>query len=155
MSSRVLRRHIQFWRSERGGALVELAVVLPVLVLIAIGVMDYGRVYYTSVTVANAARAGAEWGAYGRAGSSTADADIQNFAKIEGAEAGTLTVTSSTVCRCSPTAATISCSNSCGGYGAPQVYVTATATKSVALILKYPGLPASVTISRSATFRAQ
>lgn len=132
-----------------------MAVVLPILVLIAIGVMDYGRVYYTSVTVANAARAGAEYGAYGMAGSSTDDANIQNFAKIEGAEAGTLTVTSSHVCRCSPTGSTVSCTNSCGGYGAPQVYVTATATKSVSLILKYPGLPASVTISRSATFRAQ
>jgi len=155
MSSRAWRGLVQLCRSERGGALVELAVVLPVLVLIAIGVMDYGRVYYTSVTVANAARAGAEWGAYGKAGSSTDDANIQNFAKIEGAEAGTLTVTSSHVCRCSPTGGTVSCANSCGGYGAPQVYVTATATKSVALILRYPGLPASVTISRSATFRAQ
>jgi Flp pilus assembly protein TadG len=155
MSSRAWQRVVELWRSERGGALVELAVVLPVLILIAIGVMDYGRVYYTSVTVANAARAGAEWGAYGRTGSSTDDANIQNFAKIEGAEAGTLTVTSSHVCRCSPTGSTVSCTTSCGGYGVPQVYVTATATKSVALILRYPGLPPTVTISRSATFRAQ
>ena len=118
--------------------------------------MDYGRVYYTSVTVANAARAGAEWGAYGMTGSVTNDAQIQAFAQIEGAEAGPITVTSGHVCRCSPTGGTVSSTVACsGGYGAPQVYVTATATKSVALLLRYPGLPASVTISRSATFRAK
>ena len=156
MSSGIGRRILRIWRSEHGGALVELAVVLPVLVLIAIGVMDYGRVYYTSITVAHAARAGAEWGAYGMTGSSTNDAQIQSFAQLEGAEAGTLTITSSHVCRCSPAGALVSCTTgSCGGYGLPQIYVTATATKSIALLLKYPGLPATVTISRSATFRQQ
>ena len=154
MRSSLARRLFRIGRSERGGALVELVVVLPVLILIAIGVMDYGRVYYTSVTVANAARAAAEWGAYGRTGSSTAYTDIQNFGNIEGADAGGVTVTASPIlCRCSPTGAEVSCSTSCGGYGAPQAYVTATATKSVTLMLKYPGLPPSVTISRSATFR--
>ena len=156
MTSSFVGRFLRISRSEHGGALVELAVVLPVLILIAIGVMDYGRVYYTSVTVSNAARAGAEWGAYGMTGSATKDAQIQSFAKIEGAEAGTFTVTSSHFCRCSPTGVDVSCTTgSCGAYGKPQIYVTATATKKVALLLKYPGLPDTVTISRSATFRQQ
>ena len=143
----------RLWRSETGGALVELAVVLPILVLIAVGVMDYGRVYYTSVTVANAARAGAEWGAYGRTGSTTDNAKMQSFAQLEGAEAGTLNITSGLLCRCTPGGSTVSCTTSCGGYGAPQTYVTVTATKTVNLILRYPGLPPTITISRSATFR--
>ena len=156
MTSRVVQGLVHLSRSERGGALVELAVVLPVLVLIAIGVMDYGRVYYTSVTVANAARAAAEWGAYARTGSYTSYTDIQNFGNLEGADAGSVTITTNPpLCRCSPTGSSVSCTTSCGGYGAPQVYVTASATKTVALILRYPGLPANVTISRSATFRAQ
>jgi Flp pilus assembly protein TadG len=137
--------------------MVELAVVLPVLVLIAIGVMDYGRVYFTSVAVANAARAGAEWGAFGKAGAHADNANIQNFAKLDGAEVGTMTVTSGFVCRCPGNSATVSCNLAeCGsGYGPPGIFVTATATKTVALILKYPGLPASITVSRTATFRAQ
>jgi Flp pilus assembly protein TadG len=155
MRSGFARRVFRIGRSERGGALVELAVVLPVLVLIAVGVMDYGRVYYTSVTVVNAARAGAEWGAYGKTGSVTDDAGIQSFAKIEGAEAGTIDVQSHMVCRCTPGGNTVSCTTNCsGGYGAPQVYVTAIATKTVTLLLKYPGLPSTITISDSATFRA-
>jgi Flp pilus assembly protein TadG len=150
-----VRRLHGIWKSENGGALVELAVVLPILILIAVGVMDYGRVYYTSITVVNAARAGAEWGAYGMTGSMTNDAKIQSFAQLEGAEAGTINVTSSHVCRCSPNGSATSCTTSCGGYGNPQVYVTATATKTVSLLLRYPGLPATITISRSATFRNQ
>lgn len=139
-------------RSETGGALVELAVVLPVLILIAVGVMDYGRVYFTAVAVTNAARAGAEWGASvkGREGQTT---NIQDFAKLDGAESAPITVTAQQTCKCGATA--VSCATTCGGYGEPRVFVEVTATKTVALLIKYPGLPASVTVSRTASFRVQ
>jgi Flp pilus assembly protein TadG len=153
---RIISRLTDLPRAESGGALVELAVILPILILISIGVMDYGRVYFTSVAVVNAARAGAEWGAFGEQGGYLNDTDIQNFAKLDGAEAGTITVTSNHECRCPGSGATVSCTTACSsGYGMPKVFVVVTATKTVNLILKYPGLPTSVTISRTATFRAQ
>ena len=140
-------------RSRSGGAALELAVVMPVLILIAIGVMDYGRVFFTSVAVSNAARAGAEWGAQGNA-EAMQQANIENFAKLDGAEASPITVTSQTICRCGAT--TVGCTSTCsGGYGAPRVFVEVTASKSVTLLLPYPGLPSSISISRTATFRAQ
>src|SRR4026208_2487370 len=49
-------------RSNQGSALVELAVALPLLLLLVVGVADYARVYYTGITVANAARIGAHYG---------------------------------------------------------------------------------------------
>ena len=148
-----LRRSSRLHRSEYGGAMVELAVVLPVLILIAIGVMDYGRVFFTSIAVANAARAGAEWGT-AQTGNYANQTSIQNFAKYDGAEAGAITVTSSTTCKCGN--ATVTCAGStCAGYGVPRVYVAVTATKKVGLILRYPGLPDTVTITRTATFRYQ
>jgi Flp pilus assembly protein TadG len=51
-----------FLRQEHGNALVELAVAIPILILIAVGVADYSRLYFTEITVANAARSGADWG---------------------------------------------------------------------------------------------
>lgn len=42
-------------RDERGQALTELAVLLPLLVLIAMGALDFGRLYFAYTTVANAA----------------------------------------------------------------------------------------------------
>ena len=49
-------------RSERGSALVELAVTLPLLVLLVVGVADLARVFYVSMALTNAARAGAQYG---------------------------------------------------------------------------------------------
>jgi Flp pilus assembly protein TadG len=133
--------------------MLELAVVLPVLILLAIGVMDYGRVYFTSIAVANAARAAAEYGT-AMTGNQNNTANIQGMGLLDGAEAGTMTITPVTTCRCGAT--TVPCSGTiCAGYGVPRVYVQVTATKAVVLILKYPGIRDTVTISRTATFRLQ
>jgi Flp pilus assembly protein TadG len=46
-------------RSERGQALVEAALLLPILMVLAMGAVDFGRAYYAYTTLANAAREGA------------------------------------------------------------------------------------------------
>jgi Flp pilus assembly protein TadG len=46
-------------RGERGQGLVEFALVLPVLLLIMLGLFDFGRAIYAFNTVSNAAREGA------------------------------------------------------------------------------------------------
>lgn len=146
----------RFRKSERGGALIELAVVLPVLILVAIGIMDYGRVFYTSIAVSNAARAGAEWGAQ-RLGVNSADfTGMQDFAKLEGAQAATINVTANRKCRCTATEVACPTTTDCGGgYGPPAEFIEVTASKTVSLFLKYPGLPTSIPIARTATFRSK
>jgi Flp pilus assembly protein TadG len=44
---------------ERGQSLVELALALPILLMITMGVLDLGRAYFAYTTIANAAREGA------------------------------------------------------------------------------------------------
>ena len=53
--------------------MIEFALILPVLALLLIGVIEIGRFTYFSVLAANAARAGAQYGAQGptTAGDST------------------------------------------------------------------------------------
>jgi Flp pilus assembly protein TadG len=46
-------------RRERGAAAVEMAIVLPLLLLIVGGIVDFGRFFYTQNIVVNAAREGA------------------------------------------------------------------------------------------------
>jgi Flp pilus assembly protein TadG len=41
-----------------GAAMVEMAIVLPVLVLLVFGIIDFGRLYNTQVTLTHAAREG-------------------------------------------------------------------------------------------------
>ena len=152
-----LRRRFGLLRdSEAGNAMVELAVVMPILILIAIGVMDYGRVYFTSIAVANAARAGAEWGAQNLGAFATDAAGIQAFAQADGNEVAPITITSARVCRCGSTVVTCGTTSDCGGgYGPAMEFVEVTASKSVALLIKWPGLPTSITVSRTAVWRAQ
>lgn len=46
-------------RNERGAVAVELAFVLPVLILVIAGIVDFGRYFFTQIQVTNAAREGA------------------------------------------------------------------------------------------------
>jgi Flp pilus assembly protein TadG len=48
----------------RGQAVVEFALVAPVLIAIALGVVDFGRVYAAAVTVESAAREAADYGSW-------------------------------------------------------------------------------------------
>lgn len=48
---------------EYGSMTVEAALVLPILLIIFIAVADFGRVFYWSLALSNAARVGAEYGA--------------------------------------------------------------------------------------------
>jgi Flp pilus assembly protein TadG len=150
MTGSILRRLKLIGRSETGGAMVELAVVLPVLVLMAIGVMDYGRVFFRSIMVANAARAGADWGAYAK--NYTNQAGMQAFTKLDAQEISNLKVSSQSFCLCGD--ATASCSSSCGSLPL-RVLVEVTATDTVALLMNYPGLPNKIVVSQTARYRAQ
>ena len=46
-------------RRERGAAAVEMAIVLPLLVLLLGGIIDFGWLFFNEVMLANAAREGA------------------------------------------------------------------------------------------------
>jgi Flp pilus assembly protein TadG len=46
-------------RARSGVAVVELAVLLPLLIMLFVVTVDFARVYYFSVTLTNCARAGA------------------------------------------------------------------------------------------------
>lgn len=43
-------------RNEKGAAAVEMALLLPVLILLLFGIMEFGRAFNTQVTLTNAAR---------------------------------------------------------------------------------------------------
>jgi len=49
----------RMWPDERGQSLVELALVLPLLLLLVVGIIDFGRAYNNYIIITNAAREGA------------------------------------------------------------------------------------------------
>ncbi len=60
-----MRFHVQPSNDEKshGQSLIELALMFPVMILILVGALDLGRVFYAYITVTNAAREGAAYGA--------------------------------------------------------------------------------------------
>lgn len=53
-------------KRQRGQDLIEFALVLPFLLLVVFGVLDLGRLFHSAITVTNAARVGARFGALRR-----------------------------------------------------------------------------------------
>jgi len=99
---------------QSGQALVELAVTMPILLLILVGAIEMGRVAYTSIEVSNAALAGVQYGAQtaATAGDTTG---IQTAAQndAQNVTLGTTTVSSS--CICSDGSASTCVSTDCSG----------------------------------------
>jgi Flp pilus assembly protein TadG len=86
--------------SQRGGSLVEMAFMMTFLMLLLIGVIDMGRAFYLSMEVADAARAGAQYG-YESAATMSDSAGISTAANADAPDVSGLTVTSSHGCMCS------------------------------------------------------
>lgn len=61
--SRFPRLRPRLGRSERGQALAEFAMILPVFFLLLFSLVDFGRAFYTWLVLTNAAREGARVGA--------------------------------------------------------------------------------------------
>jgi Flp pilus assembly protein TadG len=51
-----------FWRNEDGVSALEFGLVLPILMMILLGIIDYGHVFFVHLTMTNAAREGAREG---------------------------------------------------------------------------------------------
>lgn len=148
-------------RRQSGQTLLEVALLTPLLLLMLLGVIEMGRYAYIGILVGNAARAGAAYGAQSLPQSAdtagiqaAADNDFQNNGQIVSA----LTVASAASCGCDD-AGTIAPA-ACVGTGAGTcvsghwvVMVSVTASGTFSALFSYPGIPASMAISRTCTIR--
>lgn len=67
-------------RSRRGAHIVEAALILPVLMLLLLGIIEYCRLVLVLQLAENAAREGARY-AVARTGDGTTKADIENYVR--------------------------------------------------------------------------
>ncbi|MCM3484471.1 TadE/TadG family type IV pilus assembly protein [Kocuria rosea] len=47
---------MKLWRSERGAAAVEFALVVPILLALLLGIIEFGRAYNAQISLTHAAR---------------------------------------------------------------------------------------------------
>jgi Flp pilus assembly protein TadG len=129
--------------------MLELCLILPVLLLLLLGTIEFGRAAYFDIEVADAARAGALYGAQSMADAADTGAitqAVQNNAQdIPTAQT---TITSSVSCTC-PGSGTVGTGGNCLGVEGctPQVYVTVQVTDIQPTLFQYPGIPDPFTLS--------
>jgi Flp pilus assembly protein TadG len=143
---------IRFWKDRTGSSFIETAILIPVMLLLCCGTMDFARVVYAGIEIANAARAGVQYGAL-TPGHSGDTAGMVQAATTDAADLGsTVTASASNFCTCS--GSTVGCTSLCSG-AAPDGYVSVTANYTFTPVIPYPGLPQTVALSRTAKMRVQ
>jgi Flp pilus assembly protein TadG len=120
-------------RRRSGAAAVEMAVMLPFLLYLAMIGVDYGRIVYSLVTITNAARNAAM---YQADPALAATLPYASAALAGQAEAANLSP--------APSVSTASGTDASG-----NAYVEATVTYTFRGLSRYPGLPRSVTLRRT------
>ena len=165
----------RIFRSDSGQSLIELALLTPLLLSMIIGIVEMGRYASMSLTIGNAARAGAAFGAQ-----STTDAGdpggpgpngliekaaLDDLTDLPGgltcpAGSGASCVTPTFVCGCDtggtviPTTETnAACAVTCNVGSHLVVSVQVTVTGKFNSLFTWPGIPASLTITKTATER--
>jgi Flp pilus assembly protein TadG len=130
----------------RGVATVEMALMLPFLLITMIGIIDVARAAFVSaLPVANAASAGAFYGAQGP-GYAVSTADILAAANADAQVSG-MTITHSTYCECSDPSET---SPNCAVTDCPASrrmdFIQVDTSADWVPIFNYPGVPTTVTL---------
>src|SRR5947208_2753382 len=91
--------HREMRRSEAGTAIIEFAIVLPLMVLVMVGTVDFARIFYAANVVSQAVRSGAQYGV--RAAKSTDYAGMENAATNAASDLPGFTATARRWCACS------------------------------------------------------
>ncbi len=138
--------------TRRGSALVELALVAPLLMLLLAGVLDFTMYLRTAACVANAARIGAQYGSLNTA--NALDATGMQTAALNSAPgiAG-MTAVATTSCKCSD-GNSVNCTGSCVS-GGVTFYVQVKTQATAHTIFAYSGIGFTGTVGATAIMRAQ
>lgn len=147
-----MKSHVEsIIRSECGSSLIEMAFIMPLLLLILFGVVDFGRAYYLAIEVAGASRAGAVYGSqYPTDITGMANATNLNAPDVPG-----INGTATWGCECSDGSNKVARCSSIPSCSTNIVYyVTATASAPYSPLFPWPGIPASIPLSNSATMRS-
>lgn len=142
--------------TQHGSALVEFAITFPLLVLMTMGAVDFGRVFFQAVTVTSAASAGAFYGAQDNV--KTGDiSGMRAYASNDASDLTEISTTAERFCDCpDDPGVEVNCiTATCSGYGLPRLFVRTGVRKTFQTLGPYPGIPNSVSLNRNAFLRVQ
>lgn len=132
---RCKRRNHQAGR--RGAAVVELAILLPLLLFLFVLAIDWARIFYFSLTLQNCARNGALYGSDAVAADSSPYKSIQEAALADS--------------KSLPSAPSVTHASGTDGDG--NGYVEVTTSYTFRTFANYPGIPRETVLRRTVRMR--
>jgi len=138
------------WRAC-GQASVELALSLPLLLMMFLVVVETGRAFYIAISVGNAARAGVQYGAQSL--STAADnAGMQSAASNNAPNITGMTATASHYCVCSDGSASTCLATDCSG-SHRLLYTQVLTSAPYAPLISFMGILPVMTVPGKAVMR--
>jgi Flp pilus assembly protein TadG len=147
------RKWFRVWQDERGQALAEFAMVLPLILFFIAAILEFGRAWNIKQAVTDAAREGARYAVVMDASMSVSDVEdkIEERLALASIETSNITISSP-----DPACAVLAdCFHTDEGYGKEMRVTVSTQYRMglVHVLLKWAGLPTTVTIGTDATMR--
>ena len=149
---------------RRGAATLEFAVFFPVLVLLAIGTVDFGRIFYNAIATANATHVGSFYGSQGNVHAVDSDGMNAN-ATASAVDITGVTPSATHYCDCPDSPAdgpddadnVVPCAGTTcpDGFGIPRVFVRSRVVHTFNTLAPYPGIPDSPTLTQDGFMRVQ
>ncbi len=139
-------------RAEGGAAIVEISVVAPVLIFLCFGIVEIARYETFSIMVANAARAGVQYGAQNLV-TALDNPGMQTAALSDAQNLSGISAVASHSCQCSDGSASSCLATDCPNPLHRIVWVQVQTTGRFSSLLSFPGLPATLTVGGTAIMR--
>ena len=137
-------KQLRQFADKSGNAMVEFAIAGMTFMVLGMGGVDFGRLYYDSIAVAGAAFASSQYGSF----SAVTAGDFSGMTAaglVEAQDVEGTTVTSSHFCDCPDNpGVSVNCNlTACPNYGLPRLYIRSRAESEFDTLARYPGIPSS------------
>jgi Flp pilus assembly protein TadG len=136
---------------EAGNVSVELALLSPILLLMMLGVVEYGRAYGEQLSLSRLARAQLQYAVENLAATSVID-EIEARSKTM-PNGDKVTFAAARICSC--LGATSDCFTTCDGASLPDMLVQVTASRDLTPLVFFPGHSGALAISAITAMRVR
>ncbi len=138
-------------KDDRGSALIEFSIMMPLIVFVFLAAMDYAFVLQQAMVVADAATNGTRYAE--ASGNGTNVAGMATAAQAAATGIPNFTAAASNYCACPPSGSVIACTSTCASGNNPAEYAKVATLASVPLFFKVTGIPGTIALSASSTMR--
>lgn len=138
--------------THQGNVAVEFAFIVPVVLVMLAGLIEFGFVTYDNSAIENAARSGAQYAFSGSYDPSKIDAAVRAASTVH--LASTDTVTSSMFCECGD-GSKITCGQTCADLSSNKRFIKVNVTKNQTAWLPFMNFAVPKQLHASVTLRVQ